>query len=122
MVIHFRQSSQFESIRKSIEQHLFDSIIFFDNNLELAIRSVEQFAKSIELMIDTFEQMYQNLKPNDSQGEKSFPIKDGRYRVYYKITANGEEDLTITLLDIDDNKQSNKDRFPTHLITFDIDE
>ncbi|MBC7466422.1 MAG: hypothetical protein H7256_10555 [Bdellovibrio sp.] len=70
--------------------------------------------------MDTLEQMYQTPGPKDTSGEKSFPIREGRYRVYYKVSVRKNKDFDITFLDIDDNKQSNLDRFPSHrLITFD---
>ncbi len=96
-------------------------ILFFgiEKDIELALRSVNQFADAIYRLLDTLEQMHQNPNPKDSVGEKSFPIKEGRYRVFYKISARPNNDFDITLTEIDDNKQSNLDRFPSHIITFD---
>jgi len=85
-----------------------------EKNVSLALQSVEQFAASIDRLMDTLEQMYQNPKPDDTAGEKSFPIREGRYRVFYKVHINSKKDFDIYLLDIDDNRQSNLDRFPTH--------
>lgn len=119
MAIQFKKSSSFESARSNIEQHLFSSVIQIENNFELALRSVEQFDASLERFLDTLEAMYKNPAPEDVLGEKSFPIRDGRYRVFYKISVFANNDFVITLIDIDDNKQSNLDRFPDHLITFD---
>lgn len=120
MAVHFQQSSQFEGIRSQIEQHLFDSVLEIEKNMDLALQSVDQFAKSIDRLLDTLDQMYQTPDPKDSLGEKSFPIREGRYRVYYKVLPRNDGDFDITLLDIDDNKQSNLDRFPSHrIITFD---
>jgi hypothetical protein len=120
MAVHFHQSSQFEEIRFQIEQHLYDSILDIEKSMDLALQSVDQFAKSIDRLLDTLEQMYQTPEPKDSLGEKSFPIREGRYRVYYKVIPRNDGDFDITLLDIDDNKQSNLDRFPSHrIITFD---
>ena len=66
------------------------------------------------------EQMYQNPDAKDTDGEKSFPIRDGRYRACYKITVRPNHDFDITFLDVDHNKQSNLDRFPAYqVITFD---
>lgn len=119
MAVHFHKSSPFEEVRTRIEQHLFDSVLELEKNMELALRSVEQFAAAIERLMDTLEQMYQTPSPEDTVGEKSFPIREGRYRVFFKISVRPNHDLDITFLDIDDNKQSNLDRFPSHrLITF----
>lgn len=122
MAVHFHQSSPFKEARNLIEQHLYDSVLEIENNIELALNSVEQFATALERLFDTLEQMYQTPEPKDSHGEKSFPIRDGRYRVYFKVMIRQKNDFDITLLDIDDNRQSNLDRFPTHrMITFDDD-
>ncbi len=118
MAIHFRKSSQFEAIRLEIEQHLYDSVYSIEKSEGLALRSVDHFAKAIDRLIDTLEGMYQSSNPMDTKGEKSFPIRDGRYRVFYKISFMQSHDVEVTLLDIDDNKQSNIDRFPSHLITY----
>lgn len=118
MPIHFKKSSQFEVIRFEIEQHLYDSVYDIEKSEEFALRSVDQFAKAVEGLIDTLEGMYQTANLEDACGEKSFPIKDGRYRVFYKISLMPNNNFEITLLDIDDNKQSNPNRFPSHLTTF----
>lgn len=123
MAIHFNQTSQFEKIRAQIEQHLYDSVLEIEHNIELALRSVDQFAKAIDRLLDTLEQMYQTPGPKDTNGLKSFPIREGRYRVFFKVMVRPNNDFDITLLDIDDNKQSNLDRFPAHrMISFDDEE
>lgn len=120
MAVHFHKSSAFEEIRSQIEQHLFDSVLEIEKDMDRALRSVEQFSFAIERLMDTLEQMYQTPGPKDTFGEKSFPIREGRYRVFFKVNVRPNQDLDITFLDIDDNKQSNLDRFPSHrLITFD---
>jgi hypothetical protein len=119
VAIQFKKSSSFESARSNIEQHLFDSVFQIEKNLEVALRSVEQFDATLERFLDTLEAMYKNPATGDTEGVKSFPIGDGRYRVFYKISVLANNDFLITLIDIDDNKQSNLDRFPDHLITFD---
>lgn len=86
MIIHFKKSSQFEAIRIEIEQHLYDSVYDIEKNEELALRSVYQFAKAIDKLLDTLEGMHRSLITQDTCGEKSFPIKDGRYRIFYKIS------------------------------------
>ncbi len=122
MAIHFNKSSAFDEIRCQIEQHLFDSVLAIEKDMDLALRSVEQFAYSIERLMETLESMYQNPRQQDTIGEKSFPIREGRYRVFFKVSIRANQDLDITFLDIDDNKQSNLDRFPSHrLITFNED-
>ena len=69
--------------------------------------------------MDTLEQMYQTPESKNIIDEKSFPIREGRYRVFFKVTIRPDNDFDITFLDIDDNRQSNLDRFPSHrLITF----
>lgn len=61
--------------------------------------------------------------PRDFVGEKSFPIRVGRYRVFFKILIQPNGDFSIVFLDIDDNNQSSLDRFPEHQqIKFDYDE
>jgi hypothetical protein len=120
MAISFKQTSQFEERRSQIEVHLYSSVLKIENSTELALRSVDQFEKSISRFFDILEMMYQNPKPEEVLGEKSFPVKDGRYRIFYKIQEISTNNFNITLLDIDDNKQSNIDRFPTHsIISFD---
>lgn len=67
--------------------------------------------------------MYQTSRPNDASGEKSFPIREGRYRIFFKVVPKSDGSFDIFMLDIDDNRQSNLDRFPTHrMISFDTDE
>jgi hypothetical protein len=120
MAVHFHQASPFSEARTRIEQHLYDSVFEIEQNPDLAIRSVDQFAEAIDRLFDTLEQMYQSPGPKDSEGEKSFPIRDGRYRVFFKVAVREDNDFDITMLDIDDNRQSNLDRFPSHrMITFD---
>ena len=119
MAIFFKKSSAFERLHVSIEDHLFNSVHSLEGDAQLAFQSVEQFNKAIERFLNTLETMYQNPAPKDHIGEKSFPIRDGRYRIFYHVKIIGQTDFEITLLDIDDNKQSNLDRFPNHLITFD---
>jgi len=119
MAIYFHQTSQFDETRSQIEEHLYDAVLSVEKNIDLALKSVDQFAKSIDRLMDTLEKMYQNPQPNDILGEKSFPIREGRYRVFFKISVRPNHDFDITFVEIDDNKQSNLDRFPAHLITFD---
>ncbi|MBI2605052.1 MAG: hypothetical protein HYW49_03120 [Deltaproteobacteria bacterium] len=120
MAIHFKYTSHFDESRFRIEQHLYDSVLDIEKDIGLAIRSVDQFAKAIDRLLDTLEQMYQTPNPKDSIGEKSFPIREGRYRIFFKVTVMANNDFDITLLDVDDNKQSNLDRFPSHgMISFD---
>ncbi len=120
MAIHFSFTSKFEECRQKFEQHLYGSVLEIEQNEDLAIRSVDQFAKSIDHLLDTLEQIYQTPGTEESIGEKSFPIRDGRYRVFFKVTLINSGDFVIVFLDIDDNKQSNLDRFPVHkIITFD---
>lgn len=114
MAVHFHKSSPFEEARIRIEQHLFDSVLELEKNVDLALRSVNQFTAAIERFMDTLEQMYQTPGPKDTLGEKSFPIRDGRYRVFFKVMVRPNNDFDITFLDIDDNKQSNLNRFPSH--------
>jgi hypothetical protein len=118
MAITFKKTSEFERIRSNIEQHLFDSVFLIEADAQKALHSVEQFNSAIERFLDTIETMYQNPSSDDQQGQKSFPIRDGRYRIFYHVKVI-HLDFEITLLDIDDNRQSNLDRFPVHLITFD---
>jgi negative regulator of replication initiation len=120
MAINFNQTSQFEKRRSEIEAHLYSSVLKIENSTELALRSIDQFEKAISRFFDILEMMYQNPNHEEALGEKSFPVKDGRYRIFYKIQETSTSNLNITLLDIDDNKQSNIDRFPTHsIISFD---
>ena len=122
MAVHFHQASPFKEARSRIEQHLYDSVLEIESNINLALNSVDQFAIALERLFDTLEQMYQTPEPKDSNGEKSFPIRDGRYRVFFKVVAREDNSFDITMLDIDDNRQSNLDRFPSHrMITFDDD-
>lgn len=120
MAVHFHKSSVFEEVRSQIEQHLFDSVLEIEQNFDLALNAVEQFANAIDRLMETLEQMYQTPGSKDTEGEKSFPIREGRYRVFFKVSVRQNQDFDITFLDIDDNRQSNLDRFPSHrLITFD---
>lgn len=57
MAIQFKKSSSFESARSNIEQHLFSSVFNIEKNLELALRSVEQFDATLERFLDTLEAM-----------------------------------------------------------------
>ena len=41
MAVHFHKSSAFEEIRTQIEQHLFDSVLEIEKEMDLALRSVE---------------------------------------------------------------------------------
>ena len=97
--------------------------LIIEKSAEIALRSVEQFANAVDRLMDTLEQMYQTPNPKDSNGEKSFPIREGRYRVFYKVINRSDGDFDITFFDIDDNRQSNLDRFPAHqVITFECDD
>lgn len=119
MAIRFHQSPQFEEVRSRIEQHLYDSVFDLEKDIGPVLRSVDEFAKALDRLLDTLEAMYKNPAPEDTHGIKSFPIRDGRYRVFYKISIRPDSDFNLNLIDIDDNKQSNIDRFPNHLISFD---
>ena len=91
-----------------------------EQDMDRALRSVDEFAHAIDRLMNTLEQMYQTPGAKDTEGEKSFPIREGRYRVFFKVSVRPNQDFDITFLDIDDNKQSNLDRFPSHcLIIFD---
>lgn len=119
MPIIFKKTSEFERVRSNIEQYIFNSVLQIEVDQVKALQSVEQFNLAIENFLDILESMYQTPNPEDKQGEKSFPIKDGRYRIYYYFRNVENSNFEITLLDIDDNHQLNSDRFPTHLTTFD---
>ena len=114
MAVHFHYASPFEENRLRIEDFIFRSISEIQNDVETAIRGVTKFASSIDRFLDTLEQMYQNPNPKDVIGERSSPVGDGRYRIYYKISVRPDNEFDITLLDIDDNRESNLDRFPVH--------
>ncbi len=123
MAVHFHQTSGFEEGRARIEQHLYDSVLELHQEVKAALGAVEQFSKAVDRLFDMLEQMYQTPGPKDAHSEKSFPIHSGRYRVFFKVMVRADQDFDITMLDIDDNKQSNLDRFPSHrLIAFDADE
>ena len=123
MAVHFHQTSPFEVVRARIEDHLYKSVLELHGDVERAISSVDHFSKAIERCLDVLEQMYQNPRPGDDFSEKSFPVDNGRYRIFFKVVVKTDNDFDIFMLDIDDNKQSNLDRFPSHrLITFDADE
>ena len=122
MSVQFRQSTAFVEIRERIEQHLYDSVLEIEQDQDRALESVQNFAEAIDRLVDTLEQMYQTPRIEDAAGEKSFPIREGRYRVFYKVVVKDEQNFEIVFLDIDDNKQSNLDRYPEHkLITFEGD-
>jgi hypothetical protein len=119
MAVHFHSSSSFDDARLRIEQHLFDSVLDIEKSFERAIEAVDRFSTAVDRLSDTLEQMYQTPGPKDTDGEKSFPIRDGQFRVFFKVTVRSSNDFDITFIDIDHNKQSNLDRFPTHrIITF----
>ncbi|MCX6119674.1 MAG: hypothetical protein NT027_19225 [Proteobacteria bacterium] len=124
MAIHFFQTSQFVEIRSNIEQHLFDSVLDIEKSSEIALQSIESFANAMDRLMEKLEQMYQTTSQKNIHGEKSFPIRGGgRYRVFFKVIPRRDGDFDITFLDIDDNKQSNLDRFPDHkIITFESDD
>lgn len=118
MSVIFKKSSAFEKICSNIEDHLFHSTLEIEGSVERAISSVEQFTSSINSFLVTIEAMYQSPVEKDLYGEKSFPIRNGRYRIFYRVCTINDSDIEITLIDIDDNRQSNLDRFPSHLISF----
>ncbi len=123
MAVHFHQTAPFEEVRAKIEDHLYKSVLELHGDVDMAIQSVDRFSKAIDRCLDVLEQMYQSPRPGDDLAEKSFPIDNGRYRVFFKVVVKANNDFDIFMLDIDDNKQSNLDRFPSHrLITFDADE
>ena len=123
MAVHFHFASTFENARFAIEQHLFDSIMDLENDFDRAIETVSNFSKAIDRLTETLEQMYQTPRPQDADGEKSFPIRDGMFRVFYKIVVRNNSDFDIYFIDVDHNKQSNLDRFPDHkIITFNDEE
>jgi hypothetical protein len=120
MAVHFYFSSSFEEARLRIEQHLFDSALKIEKDEGPALESVNRFSKAMDRLADTLEQMYQTPDLKDTQGEKSFPIRDGHFRVFFKVAVRTDEGFDITFIDVDHNKQSNIDRFPTHqMISFD---
>jgi hypothetical protein len=121
MPVEFRYTSTFEFIRSQIENHLYQSILNFEKDYNLALNAVTKFNVSIEELCITLEGMYQNFNPNDGVGIKSFPIMTGRYRVFYKIQVQSGSHGEVIFFDIDDNKQSNLDRFPAHTTSFDDD-
>ncbi len=123
MAVIFQFTESFEMARTKIENHLYDSVLSIQKDDAFAIKSVEAFSQAIVRLCDVLEQMYQLPKSSDLTGEKSFPIHSGRYRVFYKIMPAENSDLRIIFTDIDDNKQSNLDRFPHHkMIIFDNEE
>ncbi len=121
MSVIFKKTSEFERIRTKIEDHLYYSVLAIQGDQSAALKSVEQFTIAFDRFLSTIKAMYQNPSTNEKLGEKSFPIHKGRFRIYYHIKIVNVSDFQITLIDIDDNRQSNLDRFPNHLITFDDD-
>lgn len=65
MAIHFHKTSAFEEIRSQIEQHLFDSVLELEKNVDSALHSVDQFSASIDRLMDTLEQMYKTPNSKD---------------------------------------------------------
>lgn len=123
MAIEFQQAGSFLQEREHIEQHLYNSVFEIEKDEFKALKSIQNFAEAFERLMSTLEQMYQNPERKDSKGIKSFPIHEGRYRIFYKIIIVNSVDIKIVFLDIDDNKQSNLDRFPEHkMITFNDEE
>ena len=53
MAVHFSQTSSFGKIRLDIEQHLYDSVLDLEQNVDLALQSVDQFAKALDRLFDT---------------------------------------------------------------------
>lgn len=119
MSIIFKKTSEFERIRAKIEDHLYYSVLAIQKEPSAALKSVEHFTIAFDRFLSTIQAMYQNPSTNEKLGEKSFPIHQGRFRIFYHIRIVNISDFEITLIDIDDNRQSNLDRFPNHLITFD---
>jgi hypothetical protein len=119
MPIIFKKSSAFSQIQAKIENHLFQSVLELEGDADRALKSVEEFISAVDRFIDTLEAMYQNPNHKDHLGQKSFPIHNGRYRIFYRVIVVNDSDFEMTLMDIDDNRQSNLDRFPSHMITFD---
>lgn len=114
MAVYFHQTLQFEKTRARIEDYLYESVLKLENDTYLALRSVDRFTQAIEHCMETLEQMYQAPSPQDTIGEKSCSIRGGRYRIFFKILVSINNDFDVVFLDIDDNKQSNIDRFPAH--------
>ena len=115
MALHFDQTSGFKSARNDIEDYRYEKTLEGTKDEQKAIESVEKFSNDLESVFSTLETMYQKPRKDDCDGIKSFPLSAGRYRLFYKIRIHNDN-FTITLLDIDDNKQSNLDRFPSHSI------
>ncbi len=123
MVLFFKSARSFEENRLRIEDFIFASIVDIQSDFEAAIRGVDVFNDSIDKFVDTLEQIYQNPSPKDILSERSSPISDGRYRIFYKVSIRSDNNFEVTFLDIDDNRESNLDRFPTHRIrTFSSEE
>jgi hypothetical protein len=119
MAIIFKQTSGFELARSKIEQYIYNSVLSIEADEMKALAGVSHFNHSFYNLLNILEAMYISQTCNDENGEKSFPIKSGRYRVFYYVKLIKENDFEITFLDIDDNHQSNIDRFPSHLTQFD---
>ena len=113
MVIIFNETKDFELKCLKIKNYLYDSVLEIEKDENLAYDAAYEFYKSLDNLNETLTQIYQNPGPNDAEGIKSFPIRKGRYRVFYKIRTR-DNNFEITMIDIDDNKQSNLDRFPSH--------
>lgn len=121
MPVDFKTTSTFEFIRSQIENHLYQSVLNFEKDHSLALNSVNNFNSSFEDLCQTLEGMYQSFTQQDGLGIKSFPIMNGRYRVFCKILVQSETQAEVIFFDIDDNRQSNIDRFPAHITTYDDD-
>ena len=120
MAVHFDQTSGFISTRTQIEDYRYCTTLEESLDEQKALESVEKFANDLESVFSTLDTMHQTPRENDSDGIKSFPVSEGRYRLFYKVRITKDGNFIITLLDIDDNKQSNLDRFPAHsIIDFD---
>jgi hypothetical protein len=119
MTVYFDQTSGFKAARDGIEDYRYNSTLEDTKNQKKALDSVDKFANDLEGVLSTLESMYQSPRKGDCDGIKSFPVSSGRYRLFYKVRVHNG-DFIITLLDIDDNRQSNLDRFPSHaMIEFD---
>lgn len=93
MAVHFHRASPFEENRLRIEDFIFRSILELQSDVEAAIRGVENFADAINRFVDTLEQMYQTPNPKDVSSERSSPVGDGRYRIFYKVSVRADNDF-----------------------------
>lgn len=108
-------TAAYEARLREIEDFIFETT----KSIEMAGRFLDEHDRALSFLA-------QNPKtpaPHLQTGDQSWVFGDGRYRLFFKAIIGVEQEVTLYLLHLIDNRQINLDVYPNNSMpTFDEDD